>query len=398
MTREQIFEECIKNIRVSNVLLMQLATGTGKSKLAIDLINHLCRTKYKGKKTSLLLLVAKIVHKQTWKDEIQKWGGLEVDEITMECYESLRKHKRESFTFVLMDEVHHIQSETRLDLLESLKFDYMLGLSATIPRGLKKYFSFQYKAKTVSCDIVEAIEDDILPEPEILLLPLTLDNTEYSEELEVNPKAKGSIVYGDYRDLWRLKKAGVHAILKCTKKQKLMEMNKLILWEKERYMRTRNKALENMWLHHCGERLEFLSNCKIPVVQEILNKLQRKRTITFCKTIEQTEVLGKHCIHSKNAKSTEVYDKFNQGKINHITAVNILNENANLVNCKYAIFCNLSSSEVIMPQRCGRAMRHKSPVLIIPYYSGTREEEIVDKVFKDYDEKYIHVINSIKEI
>ena len=180
MTTEQIFEECIKNIRVSNVLLMQLATGTGKSKLAIDLINHLCRTKYKGKKTSLLLLVAKIVHKQTWKDEIQKWGGLEVDEITMECYESLRKHKRESFTFVLMDEVHHIQSETRLDLLESLKFDYMLGLSATIPRGLKKYFSFQYKAKTVSCDIVEAIEDDILPEPEILLLPLTLDNTEYS--------------------------------------------------------------------------------------------------------------------------------------------------------------------------------------------------------------------------
>lgn len=398
MTREEIYKECVKNIRDSNVLMMQLATGTGKSKLAIDLINELCQTKYKGRKTSLLILVAKIVHKQTWKDEIQKWGGLQVDEITMECYESLRKHKNERFTFVLMDEVHHIQSETRLDLLESLKFDYLLGLSATIPRGLKKYFSFQYRAKTVSCDIVEAIEDDILPEPEILLLPLELDNTEYSEEIEINPKAKGSIVYGDYRDLWRLKKAGVHAVLKCTKKQKLIEMNKLIQWEKDRYMRTRSKSMENVWLHHCSERLEFLSDCKVPLVKEILNKLQRKRTITFCKTIEQTELLGKHCIHSKNSKSTEIYDKFNQGKLNHITAVNILNENANLVNCKYAIFCNLSSSEIIMPQRCGRAMRHKSPVLVIPYYKGTREEEIVDKVFKDYDEKYIHVISSIKEI
>lgn len=398
MTREEIYTNCLSKIRDSNVLMMELATGTGKSKLAIDLINHIVKTKYKGKKTSLLLLVAKIVHKQTWKDEIQKWGGLNVTNITMECYESLKKHQGESFTFVLMDEVHHIQSDVRLDLLESLKFDYMLGLSATIPRGLKKYFNTQYKSKIVSCDIVEAIEDDILPEPEILLMPLELDNKEYSETIEINPKAKGEIVYGDYRSLWKFKNAGVHAILKCTKKQKLIEMNKTILWEKNRYMRTRNKAMENLWLHHCSERLEFLSDCKVPLVKEILHKLQRQRTITFCKTIEQTELLGKHCIHSKNNKATEIYDKFNQRRINHITAVNILNENANLVDCKYAIFVNLSSSEIIMPQRVGRSMRHKSPVLIVPYYKGTREEEIVDKVFKDYDRKYIRTIESIKEI
>lgn len=398
MTREEIYTNCLSKIRDSNVLMMELATGTGKSKLAIDLINHIVKTKYKGKKTSILLLVAKIVHKQTWKDEIEKWGGLNVDVVTMECYESLRKHKDERFTFVLMDEVHHIQSEVRLDLLESLKFDYMLGLSATIPRGLKKYLSFQYKAKTVSCDIVEAINDDILPEPEIVLMPLELDNTEYTETIEINPKAKGEIVYSDYRNLWKLKNAGVHAILKCTKKQKLIEMNKTILWEKNKYMRTRNKAMENLWLRHCSERLEFLSDCKVPLVKEILHKLQRSRTITFCKTIEQTELLGKHCIHSKNNKATEIYERFNQRRINHITAVNILNENANLVDCKYAIFVNLSSSEIIMPQRVGRSMRHKSPVLIVPYYKGTREEEIVDKVFKDYDRKYIRTIESIKEI
>ena len=78
--------------------------------------------------------------------------------------------------------------------------------------------------------------------------------------------------------------------------------------------------------------------------------------------------------------------------------MNILNENANLVNCKYAIFTNLSSSDVVMYQRLGRSMRHKSPTIIIPYYQGTREEEIIEKAFDNFDEKYIHVINSIKKI
>lgn len=45
-----------------------------------------------------------------------------------------------------------------------------------------------------------------------------------------------------------------------------------------------------------------------------------------------------------------------------------------------------------------RAMRHKSPVIIVPYYKNTREEEIVDKMFEKYDKKYIRTINSIEEI
>lgn len=397
MTREEIYKECLDKIKDNNCLLLEAATGLGKSKIAIDLINHLCTTVYKGKKITLLLLVAKRVHKQTWKDEFEKWGGIKADKVILECYESLHKHKGH-YDIVLADEVHHIGSDIRLELLEAIKFDYFLGLSATVPRKLKQYFKYKYHSQIVSCDIAEAIEDEVLPEPEILMFPLELNSTEYSETIEINPKAKGQIVYSDYRNLWRLKNAGVHAVLSCTQKQKLIEMNKLILWEKNKYMRSKSKALETIWLHHCGERLEFLSNCKIPVVKEILKKLQRYRTITFCKTIEQTEQLGKHCIHSKNSKSTELYDRFNQRKVNHITAVNILNENANLVDCKYAIFCNLSSSEIIMPQRTGRALRHKKPVIIIPYYKGTREEEIVQKAYEGYDRKYIRIINSIKEI
>ena len=161
---------------------------------------------------------------------------------------------------------------------------------------------------------------------------------------------------------------------------------------------SRNPALERSWLYHAGKRLEFLAYCKNQIVSDILKKLSKERTITFCKTIEQCEELGKNCIHSKNGKSDEVYEKFNEKKIKHITAVNILNENANLVDCKYAIFANISSSDIVIPQRLGRSMRHKHPVIIFPYYKDTREEEIITKMLKDFNKNFIRTINSIEEI
>ena len=373
--------------------MLEAATGTGKTAISIRLINNLCNTLYEGKKTKMLLLVAKRVHKQTWKEEFEKWGGIKVNEVVMECYESLKNHTRESFTFVVLDEVHHVKSEARRQLLKTIKYDYMLGLSATIPKKLMQYLVYNYHAQVVKCSITEAIEDAVLPEPEILLLPLELNNTLLTETWEINAKVKGPVLRGTYRDRWKLKKQKVHAIISMTQKQKLMEFDSLIQWEKERYMRTRNVIAERSWLYHCGERLRFLSDCKVSIVKYILKRLEKERTITFCKTIEQCEELGSNCIHSKNADSSKLYEQFNQKKIDHITAVNILNENANLVDCKYAVFTNLSSSEVVSAQRVGRSLRHKHPTIIIPYYKDTREEEIAKKMIEDYNKDFIKTIN-----
>ena len=93
-----------------------------------------------------------------------------------------------------------------------------------------------------------------------------------------------------------------------------------------------------------------------------------------------------------------MYRDFNEKKINHITSVNILNENANLVDCKYAVFANYSSSEVISTQRVGRSLRHKSPVIIMPYYENTREQEIVENMLKDFNRECIHTIHSVEEL
>lgn len=403
MTRNEIYQQCVEEIAKTSCLLLQLPTGFGKTAISLKLCNHLFQNQLKDlKQVDVLILVAKRVHKQTWREEIEKWGGLIHPKakinLRMECYESLHKCLDNEWTIVLSDETHHIGSEARLELMKGLRFKYFLGLSATIPRKLQSYFRYRYHANIVSCDLVEAIENDVLPEPEILLFPLILDNRNNSETWEVNAKAKGPVVHGEMKDIWKYKRQKVHAILSCTQKQKCMEYDKLIEWEKNQYMNTRREPLKLSWLFHAGKRLEFLAYCKNQIVQDILQKLNKERTITFCKTIEQSEILGKYCIHSQNGNSNDYYNMFNQKKINHITAVNILNENANLVDCKYAIFANLSSSELVQVQRTGRSLRHKSPVIILPYYQGTREEEIVQKQIEGFNKSYIRTIHSIQEI
>lgn len=403
MTREQVYEQCKQQLCQSSCLLLELPTGYGKTKLSIDLANYLLSSQwYKDtKKVNILLLVAKRVHKQTWNEEIEKWGGINHPtasvNIRVECYESMHKCAGH-WDIVIADETHHIGSDSRLELLKAIHYGYFLGLSATIPKKLKQFFQFRYKAQIVSCDIIEAIEDEILPEPQILLYPLMLDNRQATETWEINAKAKGAIVYGEYKDYWKLKKQKAHAYISMTQKQKLLEFDRLIAWEKSKYMQTRAEAVKQSWLFHAGKRLEFLADSKLPVIKDILRHLRNSRTITFCKSISQAEQVSEYCIHSKNTDSDQIYNDFNKKKINHISAVNILNENANLVDCKYAVFTNLSSSEISVPQRIGRSMRHKAPVIIVPYYAGTREEELAKRMVEGFNKEYIKVIRSIQEI
>ena len=58
----------------------------------------------------------------------------------------------------------------------------------------------------------------------------------------------------------------------------------------------------------------------------------------------------------------------------------------------------MNSSEIVVKQRVGRILRHKSPIIIIPYFKDTREEELVQKMIEEYSEESIVTINNINEI
>lgn len=398
MTRQETYVVALSSFSGNKCTALELATGYGKTKLSIDLVNTLC---IKKPNLKILLLVAKTVHKQNWLDEINKWGGFKNTPILIiECYESLKKHAGETFDIVIADEAHHLKSELRQDLFKSLIVnDKILLLSATFPKPLKQWLRYFFHTSFVSASLQDAIDDEVLPEPQIILFPLILDNTKETETIEVNPKAKGYIHIGRYAtNYWNFKKQRVHAKLSATKKQYLQWLNQEILYRKNTWERTHFEGIKFSWLQLCNQRLAYLANCKNDVVFKMLSLLQDKRTLTFCKSIEQTEVLGKYCIHSKNGKAEYYLQQFNNKQIKHITACQMLNEGVNLTDCEYCIFANLNASELVSIQRIGRALRHKHPKIIIPYYVNTREQEIVEKMIEDYDKSLIRKSFSLNDL
>ena len=377
MTREEVNSLALSKIDGTKCLILELITGMGKTKVAIDLMNHICDRVFRnnGTSTNILILVAKTVHKQTWRKEIDKWGGVKSDYITIECYESLKNYENTKFDVVIADEMQHL-SDARLDVLQTIHIDEaFIGLSATIKRDMRDYFIHNYKAEVIKCGLREAVEDEVLPEPTVYLLPLTLDEKNYT---------------------FKLRKFGRDII--TTQKGYYDGISSLIEWYKNKYFNSRNKRIKNLWLSTAGKRLKWCAEQKEALVLSLLDKFKNYKTLTFCSSIEQSERLGKYNITSKNKSSVQNLDMFNEGKIKHITACNILNEGVNLTNCRIGIFCNLNSSEIVVKQRVGRILRHKYPVIIIPFFNGTREQELVEKKVEEYTEDSVFIIENISDI
>lgn len=397
MTREQITNSCLAAIDSSKCLLTLLSTGVGKTKITIDCINKICG-RVSSNNITTLIVVDKKVHIQNWKREFTKWGGIKAQTVKFCCYASLHKYSNSVWNIVVLDECHHIGSERRLEALKTITINNnIIGLSATVSKELQTWFKRQYKTKIVSCSTQEAIQNDILPDPTIYLIPLVLDNQYATELYELNKKDPSPAIYGEYRNLWAYKKSKKHVYIRCTKRQYLNELNSLVEFYKKKAMGG-NMAMKNMWLRACSDRLNFLANAKNKQVLAILDKLKYYRTITFCASIEQSVILGKNCIHSKNKAAQATLDSFNSNKIKHITACHMLNEGVNLNNCRYGIFANINASETIQVQRVGRSLRHKEPILIIPFFRDTREEELVRKWMENYNKDLIKIIYKLEDL
>lgn len=189
-TREDYRKEILA-ITNPNILL-QLPTGFGKSKMALDIMHLRCKA---GDR--ILVVVPKNVLKDNWKEEFKKWGYEDyLPYTTFVTYVSFPKVANE-YQLVIFDEVHHL-TERCQDSLDTFIIHNTVMLSATVGRELKynltAYFPdlYIYKVRTR-----EAIDEDILPDPKVYLIPMTLDNTRVNCEIIKN-KSKGNPIIVPY--------------------------------------------------------------------------------------------------------------------------------------------------------------------------------------------------------
>jgi superfamily II DNA or RNA helicase len=382
---KEIHIDKIKDIAAHHPkMLLELPTSFGKTKIALELLKF-----WQSKK--ILVVVPRLVLIETWREECNKWGY--DSDLTIVTYRSLHKYIGH-WDAIVFDECHHL-SDRCADILCSYSYDHVIGLSATIRN--ENYFRVHDAIKgiyTYKVTTRQAIDEKILPDPFILLFPLYLDNDYSNQTIIINPKAKMTMM-DTYKNRWKyLKNKNIKGIISCTALQYNSYITERIDFLKRRYIFTKQPYLKNRWLSLAGERLKWLSSLKENYVLFLLRKLHNYRCLTFCSSIEQTEKLGEYCINSSNPLSSEYLRAFNEGGINHITACDMLNEGVNLTNCQIGIYASLNSSEVVIKQKLGRLLRHRNPIILIPYFLNTRDEEIVKKMIKDYNPHLIKKVSA----
>lgn len=388
--REEVLQQILQ-LQGKNWLL-ELATGTGKSRIALEKIKSLISKEGQ----SLLIVVPRNIHKQNWAEEIKKWWTKCDCEISYTTYVSFPKYKG-TWDFVIFDEVHHLSERCREAIC-----DFCIGhsvlCSATVSKSLKDELKEVFDdLVSYKKDLRDVIEEDILPDPKVYLWPLELNTGFATESIWKNKSAKGKLINCSWAVRWDFIKQKSNPVrIYCNERQYYIDLcGQIEYWKKRAY---RSQMARNKWLRLCADRLKWLSDKKVKYLHQLLPTLLKYRTLTFCNSIEQTELLGEYCINSKNVNSIQYLEDFNSGKIDHITACSMLNEGMNLTNCQVGIYANLNSSETIIKQRMGRLLRHPNPVIIVPYYKDTREEELVKTMLEDYNSNLVTTISHIEEI
>ena len=390
MTREEIQQEVLA--LNSNSILVEAATGVGKSLISMLKIEKAAPD---GR---ILVVIPRKVLIENWKQEFIKWGyGQWLPRVDFVTYISYPNLKGRHWDAIIYDECHHLSERCRKSV-PHISSNVNILLSATVSKKLKEAFYGLFKGlKTYKVPLKFAIENDIIPEPRIIVIPLTLDTTIANHVYVVKPRAKDffTVSYQNwFKNRWKYFKMKLKEGVKifCTERQYYAELSADVASAKRRFQKNPTGARKSVWLGKCNARLKWLSDTKTKYVKSILEQLSSYRTLTFCNGISHTEELGSCAINSKDTKkSTATLASFNDGTIDHITACNMLDEGVNLSDCQVAIFAHFNASERMQIQKVGRALRHPKPIIILPYYQDTREEEILTEMLEQYDKSLIEI-------
>lgn len=400
--RTPIQNEAFKKLFKYNNLLLKWGTGTGKSRVAVLACDYIYDRKLDEK---ILLLVAERAHKENWKKEFVKFLGEErakevLGIVTIECYASMHKYKNTTWNLIIFDECHHLQSEKRQEILETIDSYYVLALSATPGKAAYDALSWTFgRFEIDEVSIQDAIDSEYLPEPRIVCIPLELERFERTETISMKMSSKTAITISDnWSNRWKYlrnkqKYARYEIIFHCTQKEKYEYINEQFEYWKKQYFRNQgNERLKNMWLQWGSRRKRFLGELKTTRALELITGLREssRRFICFCSSIEQAHALGgERAVHSQNKNSPAVIQSFNDRKIDEIFAVGMLVEGVTLTDIEAGIIVQLDGNERQFIQKSGRMYRSKKPLIYIFYYKGTRDEEYLQKALEGINEEYV---------
>lgn len=401
MTHDELDQLAENLLTVNKNVLFQWATGCGKTKQAIKAIDLLDKTD-KSRQNFVLIVVAEIAHKKNWIEQFNLWNPDLLTNVNYDikiiCYDSLHHYRDQYFDLVILDESHHIGTDIRLDILKDIHSKKFVLLSATMDKQIVYEIENIIGRICVSnIPLQTAIDWGLLPEPKIILIPLTLDNNinnQVIEEVRGN-KDKRVTIKCTVADKWkyltdRKKYPHLRLLISCTERQKYNDFDNKIEYYKKLLRMKGLDSIRNKMLQYGSQRKTFLGSLKDKKAREIIATFGQSRYICFCVNIEQADRLGgSHSIHSEKDDSHDVIDRFNNKEINSLFVVGMLKEGQNLPDIEKGLIIQLDGKTLPFIQKSGRVLRAESPEIYILYYAGTQDEVYLNRALEGLKPEYI---------
>jgi len=343
--------------------IVAMATGSGKSKVAIDY------DKKHSDSTALVVPTQKL-RDVNWEDEYEKWekGTSHLDKT---CYISANKKEDREYDLCIMDEGHNI-TEANSSFLLSNDIRKTILLTATVPDSKENK-----EKKELLDELGFKVVFDLSLDACIKLgfvAPYTINIVEVPLE-----NSKKEIVGGTKKKPFMTTEASTYSWLSNEIKRSYYQPRKS----------TKFLIMRRM-------RFIYDLPSKLRAAKYILNNFvdPEKRYLIFSSNIKQAEELCKYTYHSKT--DDKDYKAFKEGEINRLSCVKAINEGENFSSLDGAVIVQLTSKEKDLVQRLGRTIRysydHKAVIWII-VSSNTVDENWLDKATRNLEPTNINYYN-----
>lgn len=389
IAKEELLASTLEKTIDNNNVLLEYATGSGKSNNAIQLHRRFCES---GR---VLIVVAEILHYKLWEQEYIKFDCSDLlKNVKMVCYQSLHKEVGKMYDLVIWDECHRVLgNDRRIRLLKRMKAPYNIFLSATLTFQQKLILDKIFPGiKKLRFSLKDALEKQAINEYKIVFLEAKAQPEAIFSIYKLKSKLKKGEKYEQITFNDRFKPTIRPTEIKCTASQYIQYH----VEKSETASLTKDKS-EYQLIKFLRARLllkNAISEVKMYDAKRVLEKMEslNKRFICFTDSIEKIKYFNpNNGIHSKKTSTvnSKILEKFQNKEINSLYVVGKLTEGINPKDVNIGIITQLDNNIRIYEQKSGRILRGESPVIYVLYLKGTLDEVYISNVTKNIDENLI---------
>lgn len=364
---------------------IEAATGFGKTRVGLNAISAVHKHYPELK---VIVVVPTDVLQIQWEEQLKERGLQDI--ATVKIINTIIKHDWVCSVLVL-DEIHRYNSDMFSLIFKKVKYNYILGLTATFERLDGKHILMEQKCPVIdSISLGEALLSGWVSKFTEYQVLIDVDDIHIYDEYQKKfnedyeffgwnfPLAmsmagsKGYINQIDYRD----KLVGLHAD-QATKSNML-------------------KAIKNhsaSFMRNLTARKKFINNHpkKLELARKIINARSNAKIITFSNNVAMAEAIGVGNVYTgkmSKKKGRITIDEFNAKDTGILNTCAKANEGLDIKGLSVAIIIGLDSSKTKAVQRTGRVIRFepgKTAEIFTIVINGSVETQWFKNSHKDSD-------------